>query len=265
MISIDESKIYCQYCRGVIHLKANGQITPDQAHQYHQECFNEIIKVNQCEYCSKILNELNTLFIEQHIKIHQNCILELENLLTKTLTSTIVEYLQMFSLKKLAKDCAFYEMKKNHFTTYLEDLNSSVNQQLPDFSSKSDYFQQYIGNITTEITEKIISDYITSKLQVKFTEELIKCQTHSKKDLVDKILYFMWNYYLEIPISYKDKVHRKIMLTPMLDNVNCIVFHFKLETLFKTKLDFNTIISSNFNTIFEYLLTEPISLQNLND
>ena len=165
----------------------------------------------------------------------------------------------------MAKDSAFYEMKQAHFTVYLEDLQETVNKQIPDFSNKSDGFQKYVSNITTEITEKIISEYIIDDLQIKLNSELEKCRNNSKKEIIDKILHFMWNTYLEIPISYKNGAYHKIMPAPVLDNVNYNIFHFKLESLFKTKLDFNTVINSNFNALADYLLTQPISLQNLKD
>ncbi len=261
MISVKESKIYCCYCRSEIYPDETGQMMPDQEHQYHQECFNEIIKDNHCEYCLEILNELNELFKEQHIKIHQKCTFELEKLIRKHVTTTIIDYLQMFPMKKLAKDCAFYEMNETHFLMYLDDLKKSIDLQLPDFADKSEPFHKYIANIATEVTEKVISEYITTNLDEQLIDELKKVHTQSKKEYVNKILNFMWIYYLEVPISYKDKAHHKVLPAPVLDNVNYIIFHYKLENLLKTKLDFNAVVNSNFNDLSEYLVGQPISLE----
>ena len=102
MLPVDESKIYCYYCRGEIHPSPNEHLDLSQDHQYHQECFDEIIKDNHCEYCLNILSELNSLFSEQHVKIHQKCVLILEQQISGTISSTISNYMDMFTLKKLA-------------------------------------------------------------------------------------------------------------------------------------------------------------------
>jgi hypothetical protein len=52
------------------------------------------------------------------------------------------------------------------------------------------------------------------------------------------------------------------MLKPVSDAINCTNFHLTLESLFKTELDFNSIVTSNINELTDYLLTIPLSFQN---
>ena len=93
--------------------------------------------------------------------------------------------------------------------------------------------------------------------------ELRKCSSKTKQEIATKTLHFAWIYYLEIPVSYKNRSNNKIMLKPVSDAINCTIFHYTLESLFKTDLDFNTVVNSNFNELIDYLLTMPISVQNI--
>lgn len=263
MISIDESKIFCLYCRGEIIQKDKGKLLPAELQQYHQECFEEIIKDNHCEYCLNILNELNSLFTEQKVKIHQMCITELEKSIKAKITPVISDYLKEIPLKKLAKDFAFYEMKEEKYSPYVEDLQHLIISQLPDTADKSDEYKMFVEKETIEVIKKAIVDYTKDKLQVQLNEELKKCRSTSKKEIIDKTLQFMWKNYLEVPMSYKGAKNQKILPKPALDSVDYIIFHFKLEKLFKTALDFNSIVNRNFYEITDYLLGEPISIQNL--
>lgn len=258
MVSVDESKAFCLYCRGEIDQKENGPLQ-----QYHQECYEEIIKDNHCEYCLKILNELNNLFTEQNIKIHQKCVTELEEAITQKITNIVTDYLKEIPLKKLAKEYAFYEMKEDKLSFYIEDLQKDIVSQLPDVSDKSDNFQVFVDKRATDVAKKIISEYTKNELQVKLNNEIEKCRRDSKKEIVNKTLYFVWNYYLEIPISYKDRLNHKIMPKPMLDTVNYSIFHFILEKIFNTALDFNSTVNSNYYELTDYLLSQPISIQHL--
>lgn len=263
MVSVDESKTFCLYCRGeIIH---NEEEKPGslQLQQYHQECFNEIIKDNHCEYCSELLNELNNFFTDEGVKIHQACFEELKDSIHEKIVTRVKEYLQGYPLKGLAKQYAFYEMKEAKFTLYVEDLLEEATQGLPDYLSKTEAFQKLIQKITNESLQEEIAGYIKSSLQKKLNEELKKCRPDVKKDFVEKILRFMWNYYLEIPISYKDRINHKVLPKPSLDSVNCTIFHYKLVKLFNTPLDFNSIVNSNYNDLADYLMSQPLSIQHL--
>ena len=200
MISIDESKIFCLYCRGEIILKDKGKQLPAELQQYHQECFEEIIKDNHCEYCSNILNELNSLFTEQKVKIHQMCIIELEKSVTAKITPVISDYLKDIPLKKLAKDIAFYEMKEEKNSLYVEDLHHLIISQLPDNADKSNEYKMFMEKETKEVIKKVIVEKTKDKFQDQLNEELRKCRTTTKKEIVEMALQFMWKKYMEVPI-----------------------------------------------------------------
>lgn len=258
MVSVDESKVFCLYCRGVIDQKENGPLQ-----QYHQECFEEIIKDNHCEYCLNILNELNSFFTDQNIKIHEKCVIELESVITKKIIRIVTDYLKDIPLKKLAKEYAFYEMKEDKLSFYIEDLQKDIVAQLPDVSDKSENFQLFVHEKAMGVAKKIISEYTKKELQIKLDNELAKCRTDSKKEIIDKTLNFIWTYYLEIPMAYKDRLNHKVLPKPVLDTVNYTIFHFILEKLFNTGLDFNSIVNSNYNELTDYLIAQPISIHHL--
>lgn len=263
MVSIDESKTFCLYCRGEINHGEVGKKELLQSRQYHQECFDEIIKDNHCEYCSKLLNELNIFFTEEKVKIHQKCLIDLKKLLREKIADKVEEYLLHQPIKKLAKDYAFYEMKEEKFTAYVEEIKEGIDPKLPDYSAKSKEFQQLLGKTTNGILQEEIAGFIKKNLQLQLDNELKSCKAESKKELVNKTLQFVWNYYLEIPFSYKDKLNHKILPKPSLDSVNCTIFHFKLEKLFNTSLDFNSIVNNNYNEVTDYLLGQSLSLKHL--
>ena len=259
MVSVNESKIFCLYCRGEITQHERNNLKSSQIQQYHQECYNEIIKDNHCEFCSKFLNELNSFFTEDKVKIHQQCLIDLKSELREKITNQVGNYLQDMPIKKLAKDYALYELKEKQFTFYVDDLEEFITPQLHDVSGTSEEFQVFTSKITNEVVQEVIAEYIKNTLQLKLDDELKACRSDSKKEIVNKTLSFVWYYYLEIPISYKDKLHHKILPKPVLDTVNYTIFHFTLEKLFNTALDFNSIVNSNYNELTDYLLDQPIS------
>ena len=262
MVSVNESKSFCLYCRGEIDQKQDGTST-GQLQQYHQQCFEEMIKDNHCEYCLNILNELNNFFTEKEVKIHQKCVIELERIITEKISPIVTNYLKMIPLKKLAKEYAFYEMKEDKLSFYIEDLQKDIVSQLPDVSDKSENFQLFVDKKATEVVKKLISNYTKNELQVKLNSELVKCRPDSKKDIVDKTLHFIWMHYLEIPTAYKDRLNHKVLPKPVLDSVNYTIFHFILEKLFNTALDFNSVVNSNYNELSDYLLGQPISIHQI--
>ena len=179
------------------------------------------------------------------------------------MTTGVRNYLQELPLKKLAKDYAFYEMKEGMFAIYVKDLKEVINSKLPTFADKTEEFQNYIEKLTAETIQESIAGYIKNSLQLKLDEELKKCRSDSKKEIIDKTLNFIWKYYLEVPIAYKNRLNQKILPKPVLDSVNYSIFHFELEKLFKEELDFNSIVNSNYNEITDYLLDHPLSLKHL--
>lgn len=262
MVSVDESKSFCLYCRGEIDQKGD-KTGNDRLQQYHQACFEEMIKDNHCEYCLNILNELNEFFTEKDVKIHQKCVIDLEKDINEKINKIVIDYIRDIPLKRLAKEYAFYEMKEDKLSFYIEELQKDILEQLPDVSGKSKNFQLLLDTKAKEVTKKLISEYTKKEIQVKLNNELSKCRTDSKKEILDKTLHFIWIYYLEIPTAYKDRLNHKVLPKPVFDNVNYTIFHFVLEKLFNTALDFNSVVNSTYNELSDYLLGQPISIHRL--
>ncbi len=263
MVSVNESKIFCLYCRGEINQQEIKELNPLQPQQYHQECFEEIIKDNHCEYCSGLLNELNSYYTEDSVKIHQKCLNDLQEKIKEKIKFKVKDLLEELPLKKLAKDYAFYEMNEESLSRYVEKLKGYLKPELAIYSSKSNEFKTLIEKKVKELLQEEITENIKKNLQMKLEQELNNCNLDSKKEIVNKTIQFIWNYYLEIPISYKDRINHKIMTKPSLDSVNCTIFHYKLEKLFNTPLEFNRIVNSNYNDLADYLMSQPLSIQHL--
>lgn len=207
MIPVSEAKTFCLYCRGELPKQVHEDLVPSSRKQYHQGCFEEIIKDNKCEYCSNILNELNQFFTEEKVKIHQQCRNALEESIIVTITSSVTDYLTILPLKRLAKEIFYYEMKEDTFSTYIEELYDEINSQLPNIADKSDNYQLFTNKQTKEIIKKLIAEYVKNKLKIELNLEIQKCRTTTKQEIVNKVVHFVWNYYLEIPISYKNSLH----------------------------------------------------------